>query len=98
MFNRKQFSEVMKFLNAHYKICFNNKKVSGHNFDNFTQNQPYYLHYHLWLQQVPHFHAYTVPSLSDGVVAMDSLIIHVPAEDDVAKLPVQRKKVEIMWH
>jgi len=31
------------------------------------------------------------------VVAMDSLI-HVPAEDDVAKLPVQPKKVEIMWH
>ena len=32
-------------------------------------------------------HAYAVPSLSDGV-AMDSLI-HVPAEDDVAKLHVQ---------
>ena len=41
---------------------------------------------------------YAVPSLSDGMVAMDSLIIQVPAEDDVAKLPVQRKKVEIMWH
>jgi hypothetical protein len=48
------------------------------------------LDYHLWLQLVPHFHAYAVPSLSDGV-AMDSLI-HVPAEDDVAKLPVQQRK------
>ena len=36
------------------------------------------------------FPCYTVPSLSDGV-AMDSLI-HVPVEDDVAKLPVQRRK------
>ena len=48
------------------------------------------LYYHLWLQQVPHFRAYAVPSLSDDV-AMDSLI-HVPAEEDVAKLPVQRRK------
>ena len=35
---------------------------------------------------------YAVPSLSDGV-AMDSRI-HVPAEDDVAKLPVQQKMGE----
>ena len=92
MLDSKQFSEVMEFLNAHYKICFNNNKVSGRhdNFDNFTQNRPYCLYYHLWLQQVPHFRAYAVPSLSDGV-AMDSLI-HIPAEDDVAKLPVQRRK------
>ena len=39
---------------------------------------------------MPHFRAYAVPSLSDDV-AMDSLI-HVPAEEDVAKLPVQRRK------
>ena len=29
MLDSKQFSEVMEFLNAHYKICFNNNKVSG---------------------------------------------------------------------
>ena len=51
----------------------------------------FYLHTHLWLQQVPHFRAYAVPSLSDGV-AMDSLIHIIPAEDDVAELPVQRRK------
>ena len=74
------------------RICFNNNNVSGRhdNFDNFTQNRPYCLYYHLWLQQVPHFRAYAVPSLSDGV-AMDSLI-YVPAEDNIAKLPVQRIK------
>ena len=40
MLDSEQFSEVMEFLNAHYKICFNNNKVSGrhNNFDNFTQN------------------------------------------------------------
>ena len=94
MLDSKQFSEVMEFLNAHYKICFNNNKVSGqhNNFDNFTQNRPYCLYYyHLWLQQVPHFRAYAVPSLRDGVAIMDRLI-HVSAEDDVAKLPVQRRK------
>ena len=88
MLDSKQFSEVMEFLNAHYKICFNNNKASGRhdNFDNFTQNRSFSLYYHLWLQQVPHFCTYAVPSLSDGV-AMDSLI-HIP----VAKLPVQRRK------
>ena len=97
MLESKQFSEVMEFLNAHYKICFNNNKVSGqhNNFDIFTQNRPYCLYYHLWHQQVPHFRAYyAVPSLSDGV-AVDSLI-HVFAEDEVAKLPMQRKKGENM--
>ena len=75
-----------------YKICFNNNKVSGQpdNFYHFNQKQSYCLYYHLWLQQVPHYRAYAVPSLSDGV-AMDSLI-HIPAEDDVAKLPVQQRK------
>jgi hypothetical protein len=70
LLDSKQFSEVMEFLNdAHYKICFNNNKFSGQhdNFDNFTQNRPYCLYYPLWLQHVPHFCAYTVPSLSDGV-------------------------------
>ena len=59
MLESKQFSEVMEFLNAHYKICFNNNKVSGqhNNFDIFTQNRPYWLFYHLWHQQVPHFRA-----------------------------------------
>jgi hypothetical protein len=49
------------------------------------------LSYHLWLQHAPHFRAYAEPSLSDGVAIMDSLI-HIPADDDVAKLPVQRRK------
>ena len=93
MLDSKQFSEVMEFLNAHYKIFVNNLKNYGQhdNFDNFTQNRPYCLYYHLWLQQVPHFRAYAVPSLRDGVAIMDRLI-HVSAEDDVAKLPVQRRK------
>ena len=41
---------------------------------------------------MPHFDAYTVPSLSDDV-ARDSLI-HIPAEDEleVAKLPFKRKQ------
>ena len=41
---------------------------------------------------MPHFDAYTVPSLSDDV-ARDSLI-YVPAEDEleVAKLPFKRKQ------
>ena len=57
----------MEFLNAHYKIYFNNKVSGRHNnFDNFTQNRPYCLYYHLWHQQVPHFRAYAVPSLSGG--------------------------------
>ena len=91
----KQLSEVMELLNAHYNICFKKtKNFSGQhdNFDNnVTQNQSYWLYYHILLQQVPHFDAYTVPSLSDDV-ARDSLI-HIPAEDEleVAKLPFQLK-------
>ena len=50
------------------------------------------MYYHLWLHQVPHFRAYSVPSLSDGVVAEST--IHFPAEDEVATLPVQREKGE----
>ena len=59
MLDSKQFSENMEFLNALYKICFNNNKASGRydNFDNFTQNRSFSLYYHLWLQQVPHFRA-----------------------------------------
>ena len=51
MLDSKQFPEVMEFINAHYKICFNDNKVSGqhNNFDNFTQNWPYCLYYHLYL-------------------------------------------------
>ena len=59
-----------------------------------TISQPYCLYYHLWLQQVPHFHAYTVPNLSDDV-AVDSLSHVLHAEDKVAKLPVQRKREKI---
>ena len=49
MLDIKQFSEVMESLNAYYKICFNNNKVSVQhdNFNIFTQNQPYCLYYHL---------------------------------------------------
>ena len=99
MLDSKQLSEVMEFLNAHYRsVSIITKFLVNTTFLKFSLKTILKTGLIVCLTIIYGFNrchisrAYAVPSLSNGVAA-DS-IIHVLAEDEVAKLLVQRKKGE----